>query len=182
MSVRLTTKLRAYPKMFPSILEDYVKKIDNPTKDAIYGMRNNEWVEIVPGDISIRYGSSPFCVIVDNTHDTVGNTQLIPANCAVITSLTEMKVPMSLKASTLDIIIDMPKDGYCWICSSVPLNSINDKATGWVIDYRKQKDNVVMLNEDGTETTYFCYVTDLLKGGAAQPQWKFNISLQGDDL
>ena len=86
---------------------------------------------------------------------------------------------ISITSTTTQVSINIPEgdSGYCWILSTVPLNAINDAATGWVADYRKQKNNIV-AQIDGKEVTLFCYVTDELESY----NWKFNLSLQGDDI
>lgn len=176
MQMNLKTVVTAFPKISPSILNNYVAEA--PTDGKTYARKDGQWVDIISNSIILRYGITPFNVLVDNTHNSIKGDELTPNAAAEITSL-EGPFIQSITQKNIDISVKTPAcGGYCWICSSMPLNSIMDKATGWVPDYFKQKDNITEVNSDGTTTTYYCYC--LKEELIGNETFSFTLDVQGD--
>lgn len=171
MQMNLKTTIVAYPKLSPSMLTNYVQEA--PIDDNTYARKNGQWVEIIPSDALIITGYSHFNVIT-------ADNQFKDNNAGYIFDLINYNQKyIKIDSPSSQVQIDIPEgdSGYCWFLSTVPLNSINDSSTGWVIDYRKQKNNIT-TQIDGKEVTLYCYVTDEL----SEYNWKFNLLLQGDDI
>lgn len=176
MQMNLKTTITAYPKLSPSILNNYVAEA--PIDGKTYARRNGQWVDILPSDILVLTGYSHFNIITSNPMFDSEDTDYI----FDLKDIQYNSLNIATKKETINIEIPKDDHGYCWICSTVPLNSITvDFGAGeMTIDYSKQKNNMVVTipSNSGTpfsgeQVTFYCYMTEDLTDN----NWKFNLYL-----
>lgn len=181
MQMNLKTTIKAYPKLSPSILNNYVTEA--PLDGKTYARRKGQWVDILPSDILILTGYSYFNMLTSSEIFNDEDTDYI----LDLKNIKYTTLNITTKKEVTNIEIPENDHGYCWICSTVPLNSITiDFGTGeMTIDYSKQKNNVVVkIPEDsgtsfsGEQVSFYCYVTEDLTDN----NWRFNLYLQGDNI
>ena len=169
--MNLRTTLRAYPKVSPSILSNYVTRneLDNYVthselenllkgfvregKDldpaTIYGMKNGQWVPVVsvPDDMLnvLCYGMLP-----DNNF--IDSPELVELN----------RLGMSEGCYEYRIEYEPRRSGYFWFCST---SEIKEVTADMGLEYKQpllQQPDKVDVIMGGDKISFYCYRTNKL--------------------
>lgn len=169
-TLNLKTTLNAYPKLSPSILQDYVTKEDltstlenyveeAPVDSKPYARRDETWVPVKESALSVErtifYGS---------------NSDLQLDNENEILSL-QHKDTLPADAKSYIVNYNQLENGYMWIVCTEPISSIVWGATGMVAEYVQQE---AVITSTTSDVHYYCYrITDIL----VPNQWVFLVNL-----
>ena len=169
--MNLKTTLRAYPKLSPSILSNYVTKDElgdyvthseltdvlkgfvrkgiNLDPSTIYGLKNGEWVPVlsVPEDMInvLCYGMLP-----DN--DMIDSPEIVQLN----------RLGLENGCYEYRIEYEPTRSGYFWFCSTAEIKEITAD-TG--LQYRQpviQQPDKVEVVMGGDKISFYCYRTNKL--------------------
>lgn len=175
--INLTTKLKAYPRIEPSILknyytkdeteslvqtelEGYVKEVENPSADTIYGRSlvdgSMKWVDI--------FGQNPY-VLYSINNNAGGSGELDFPTSSDISGFQE-----AFKSENTYTISFAPiTPGYLWICSNKEISKVEFITQGNILNTTesivKVKDLQIPIMNDGEETDLIrevhCYRTNI---------------------
>lgn len=156
MQFNLNTTIKAYQKLSPSLLVNYVQEA--PTDGKVYGRKDRQWVKLYPDNIMVLYGTTKYSTISLDMMESF----------KVVNNLDYKDQTFNLKLETLD---DGSCEGeYIWFCASVPISSIIQTNVGLPIDYEKQEDTL-QLDDN---TLIYCYRTST---PLLPDIWQFTITL-----
>lgn len=169
-TLNLKTTLNAYPKLSPSILQDYVTKEDltstlenyveeAPVDSKPYARRDETWVPVKESALSVErtifYGS---------------NSDLQLDNENEILSL-QHKDTLPADAKSYIVNYNQSENGYMWIVCTEPISSIVWGAMGMIADYVQQE---AVITSTTSDVHYYCYrIADML----VPNQWVFLVNL-----
>lgn len=168
---KLKTTLRAYKKVSPSILEDYVKKEDlettlenyvteAPTDGKIYGRKDKAWIAlkeaVALSENMVFYGSNNQLQI--DTEEEIFNLDNYATMAAGATSYT--------------VNYNQAENGYLWIVCTAPIKSILWGAMGLIADYVEQQAQII--SKADPNISYWCY---RIRDELVANQWVFNIHI-----
>lgn len=154
MQMNLNTTLKAYPKISPSILKDYVTEA--PADGKTYGRKNKQWVPIMDNTILVYFGASTEEIMTSD----------------ILENLSKKALPTDTNST--GVIIANNEPSYLWLCSTFPVESIT--FLNAVADYTQQEQAVDIMNNEVTYT-FYCYMID----GLMEPsQYGFRMIFHGD--
>lgn len=168
MQMNLKTTLRAFPKVSPSILQDYVTKDDlnnqlenyptseeltstlenyvteAPADNNVYGRENKDWVQLEQ-DVKKVSKQLYFGESAENQLDSEQEILNLPGSATI-----------DANASTYLLNYDQFSQGYMWIVCTSPLKSIIWGTMGLVADYIEQQAKITG-DCASDNITYYCY-------------------------
>lgn len=184
MQNNLSTTIKAYFKLSPSELDNYVKKVDldtelkdyvkeAPTDGFTYGRRDKQWVELEASAVRntrLRWGTS-----IKEIFKSYGVPDYEPED-DVTTLPFRADLYQSGKDTYIKVLnISVPVDSYVWVCCSHKVINIQCQYSGGIDgnsggesiagiwDYQLIPDKTV-TGSDGVP--YYCYRTsDMLSAG-----------------
>ena len=180
MQMNLKTKLSAYPKLAPGMMDNYYTKeeLDEkfrgyveeaPVDDSVYGRGNKEWVRLHPSAldaIMLRWG-------YNNKAEITAEDILALQYSAVLSR--------NIKADTVEqkASFTMNADSYVWFCPTDKIASIEaslDAALNTTCDYIEQEDKVAV---EDLGRSFYCYRINekLIKDHL----WQFTLKITTGD-
>ena len=167
--MNLRTTLKAYPKMSPSILsnyvtkdelqeknyvthselnetlKDFVKEVVNPEPMAIYGRQNGEWISIL---------SLPEVIDSVLCYGTVSDSIL---NAEELLTLNRFGVAEKCKEYLIEY--EPTKAGFFWFCCTDEIAEvIADNGLKYRLGIIKQPDTLEVIMQ-GKKVNFYCYRT-----------------------
>ena len=162
---KLTMTIRAYQKVSPSALSNYItrdqleEELNNyvteaPEDGKIYARQDKQWSELQKEaqaqDTLLIFGSNSTLTLDANLLDKL-----------------DRKYNLGKDPKSFDIDYTMTEQGYFWICTNNELKNIRDGNLGWSADFIKQKNMIEYDNQ-----FFYCYsITDELIAW----NWKFIV-------
>ena len=191
--MNLKTTLKAYPKLSPSILSNYVTKEELEAKDYV---THSQLSDILKGFVREIENPDPAAIyirkLVDGelvwapVHDIpgvidgvlcYGMTKTTTLDDAQLALLNRMELSYDVKEYMIEYA--PTSNGYFWICSTKPVLKVEaDNGLTYQVNTIEQ-DGVLHLTYEGEEFYFFCCRTTKL---AAIPgvAYKFKITLEGE--
>jgi hypothetical protein len=187
--INLTTKLKAYPRMEPSILKDYytkeetntmlegyVKEIEDPTENVIYGRGmvdgNIEWIDLPGMGLFVSF-------IISNNAGGSGEEDF-----PTIEDINSFADATKIDPSHYEIFYSPSGSGYLWLCSNKQISEIefitrnNFLNTSESFQFVKEI-TIPVLNKNsdmiGTSKVY-CYRTNV-KYAATGASYNWKVTL-----
>lgn len=164
--INLRSKLKAYPKIGSSILdnyytkeetdnlvnsqlEDYVREIDNPVEGVIYGRSNVEgnidWVSL--------FGLEVFCKIDNHAGNDFPSAQDLDSFTPIDTNTMKYKTMLQPgDKGYLWVVSNKEIQGIEFISSNDKFNTLEDFSLIKILPYPIKEDGSVVKN-------FFCYKT-----------------------
>lgn len=181
-TMNLKTTLKAYPKLSPSILNDYVTKdsldttLEDYTTKEFLGTTLDNYVEEAPVD------NKPYArkdeswvpikdeaLFVAKTIFYGSNKELQLDNEAEILEL-QNKITLVAEEKSYVINYNQTEEGYLWIVCTDPISSITLGTMGVMADYEQQ---IAVIESDNSDAKYYCYrIRDML----IPNQWIFTVN------
>ncbi len=186
MQNNLVTTIKAYYKLSPDELSNYVRKSDlstelenyvkeAPTDGFTYGRRDKQWVELEASavrNIRLRWGTSRNAVLNNDSIVSLENrkdldTQYYKEGDDVFTYMPTVSVP---------------EDSYVWLCCSRKIVGVKcEIGEGYLgpWDYKlvpgaDTPDSSTVIGADGLP--YYCYRTDSML--SAGHTWKLFVEIK----
>ena len=168
--MNLKTKLKAYPRVSPSILSNYVSKeeleakdyvthselnailskfvteVENPDPAVVYGRQNGEWVSLL---------SLPEVVDDVLCYGMIGDSRLNPEE---LLTLNRLGVSRSCREYLIDY--EPTKNGFFWFCCTEEIREvIADNGLQYRLGVIKQPDKL-LVEFQGELVEFYCYRTN----------------------
>lgn len=179
-TMNLKTTLKAYPKLSPSILNDYVTKdsldttLEDYTTKEFLGTTLDNYVEEAPVDNKPYARKDESWVPIKDEALSVAKTIFYGSNKELQldneSEILELQNKITLVAEEKSYVINynQTEEGYLWIVCTDPISSI---ALGGVMaDYEQQ---IAVIGSNNSNAKYYCYrIRDML----IPNQWIFTVN------
>ena len=149
--LNLEVKLIATPWLAPSILDQYVKEVQNPDPTNVYGRQKvGDQIEWVPVP-------SPDC----SNYFFYGASSVNPITASEISNFSSASYSITTGAAEVEVTVIEP--GYVWFCSVAEVDGVVvESGLNYIQPITKQSDPVVVSMVAGNvlqNTALNCYYT-----------------------
>lgn len=154
----LKMTLKAYQKVSPSTLGNYITKDDlelilkdyvteAPADGNTYGRKGKDWTELkdssIVNPILLYYGA----------------TQTLVVDYTILNQIADQNsITLDGTIQNYTVNINTNINSYIWFCSTQPIKRIVDPQTNWACDFIKQKNEVI----DQNNNSFYCYRIELM--------------------